>query len=79
MVELSAPVETLPLVPRVPLQPVEAVHEAALVVLQLSVDAAPLVTLVGFAVRVTVGDGNTVTGAVADAGVVPAAPAHVKV
>jgi hypothetical protein len=79
VVALSAPVETLPLMPRVPLQPAVAMHETALVVLQLSVEALPVATVVGLAVNVTVGAGNTVTGAVADAGVVPAAPAQVKV
>jgi hypothetical protein len=79
VVALRAPVETLPLVPRVPLQPAEAVHEVAYVELQVSVEALPLATPAGFAVSVTVGAGNTVTGAVADAGVVPADPAQVNV
>jgi hypothetical protein len=55
------------------------VHEVAFVALQVSVEALPGATRVGFAVSVTVGAGNTVTGAVADAGVVPVAPAQVKV
>ena len=50
----------------VPLQPApEAVHEVALVELQVRVDAAPLATDVGFAVNVTVGTGTTVTVAAA--------------
>ena len=47
-----------------PLQPPEAVQEVALVELQVSVDAPPLATVVGFAVKVTVGAGITVTVAV---------------
>jgi hypothetical protein len=69
----------LPLVPRVPLQPAEAVHEVAYVELQASVEALPVATLAGLAVSVTVGAGTTVTGAVAEAGVVPADPAQVNV
>ena len=54
-------------------------HKVAFVVVQVSVEALPAATLLGLAVSVTVGAGNTVTGAVADAGVVPVAPAQVKV
>jgi hypothetical protein len=79
VVALRAPVKTLPLVPRVPLQPAEAVHEVAFVELQASVAALPGATLAGFAVSVTVGAGTTVTGVVADAGLVPADPAQVNV
>lgn len=79
MVALRTPVETVPPVACVPLQPAEAVHEVALVVLQVSVEALPVATLVGLAVNVTVGAGNTVTGAVADADGVPEAPAQVNV
>ena len=38
-----------------PLQPPEAVHEVALIEVQVSADAAPLATDAGFAVSVTVG------------------------
>jgi hypothetical protein len=65
-----------------PVQPPDAVHEVALVLLQVSVELLPLVTPVGFAVSITVGAGGaavTVTIAVAVAGVVPAAPAQLKV
>ena len=56
MVTPSGPVEALLLVGFDPLQPPEAVHEVAFVVLQVSV-ATPLVaTLVGCAVSVTTGD-----------------------
>ena len=65
-----------------PLQAPEAVHEVALLVVQVSVEVPPVATLVGFAVNDTVGDGGiavTVTLAVAAAGVVPLAPAQVRV
>ena len=52
-------------------------HEVALVELQVSVDAAPLATEVGFAVKVTVAAGTTVTVAVATL-LVPPVPLHVK-
>jgi hypothetical protein len=47
-----------------PPQPPEAVHDVALVELHVSVEAPPLATEVGLAVRVTVGAGATVTVAV---------------
>lgn len=53
--ELSAPVDWLPLVDFVPLQSPEAVQPVALVELQVSVEADPLTTDVGFAAMVTVG------------------------
>ena len=67
---MSAPVEAVPLVDLDPLQLPDAVHEVALVELQLSVDVPPLVTPEGEAVRVTVGVGGpaaTATVAVAAA------------
>jgi hypothetical protein len=76
---VSAPVEALPLVPLLPLHPPEAVQEAAFVLPHVSVEAAPDITDVGFAVSVAVGFGITDTVAVAAAGVVPAAPEHVSV
>jgi hypothetical protein len=79
VVALRAPVETVPPVACVPLQPAEAVHAAAFVVLQISVEALPVATLVGLAVKFSVGAGNTLTGAVADADGAPAAPAQVNV
>jgi hypothetical protein len=54
-------------------------HPAAFVVLQISVEALPVATLVGLAVNFSVGAGNTLTGAVADADGAPAAPAQVNV
>ena len=55
---LSAPVLALPLVGSLPDQPPEALQLVALVDDQLSVDAPPLLTLEGLAVRLTVGFGG---------------------
>jgi hypothetical protein len=58
----------LPLRDSAPLQAPEAVHEAALVVLQFNVDVLPAVTLAGEAVSETLGAAGgavTVTVAVA--------------
>jgi hypothetical protein len=84
VVALSAPVDALPLVAMGPIQPPVAVHEVALVLLQVSVALAPPVRLLGLAESITVGEGGAVaavtdTVAVTVAGVVPAAPAQLKV
>jgi len=64
----------------VPLQPPEAVHEIALVLLHVNVDAPLDATLVGLAVSFTVVAGDvTVTVAAAAAGAVPLAPEQVSV
>jgi hypothetical protein len=69
----------VPLVAFVPLQPPEAVHDVALVELQVSVEDAPLAIVVGLAVKVAVGMGLVVTVTVAAAGVlVPPGPMHVN-
>ncbi len=52
---LSAPVLALPLVGSLPDQPPEAAQLVAFVEVQLNVDAPPLLTLPGLAVRLTVG------------------------
>ncbi len=60
-------------------QPPEAVHEVALVELQVSVEVPPEATLVGLAVSVTVG-ADAVTVTVADCGVpVPPDPVQASV
>ena len=65
----------MPLAVFVPLQPPVAVHDVALVEIQVSVDIPPLAIVVGFAVSVTVGAGAIVT--VADVVLlVPPAPLH---
>jgi len=80
VVAVSASLVALPLVALVPLQPPEAVHEVALVLLHVRVDMPPDATRVGLAVKFTVGAGGgvTVTEAVAAAGVVPLAPEQVS-
>jgi hypothetical protein len=77
VVAARAPVLWLPLVPFVPLQPPEAVHEVALVELHVNVEAAPLATEAGFAASVTIGVPGTVTVAVATL-LVPPRPAQVN-
>jgi hypothetical protein len=74
---VSAAVLWLPLVALAPLQPPEAVQDVALVELHMSAEILPLATEVGFAVKVTVGAGITVTVAVATL-LVPPAPLHLK-
>ncbi len=66
-----------PLVALVPLQPPEAVHEVALVELQVKVDALPLATDVGFAASATVAAGTTLTVAVVRL-LVPPAPVQLS-
>jgi len=79
---VTGPVLCVPLLASKPLQPPEAVHEAALVELQLSVEALPEATAPGEAIRLAVGTGATGTGATVTAavtiGLVPPAPLHVK-
>jgi hypothetical protein len=55
VVALSGPVLTLPVVGSVPYHPPEALQLVAFVVDQLSVEADPLATVPGVAVRLTVG------------------------
>ena len=77
---VSAPVLCEPLVAFAPANvPPAPVHAVALVELQVSVEAAPLSTAVGFAVNVAVGTGLAVTVTVAVAAVlVPPAPVQVS-
>ena len=77
MAALSAPVLALPLVGSLPDQPPEAVQLVALVEDQLSVEAEPLVTVPGFALRLTVGGVETLT--VTDLLALPPAPLQVSV
>jgi len=59
--------------------PPEAVHEVALVELQVNVEAAPLSTAVGFAISVAVGTRLAVTVTMAVVAVlVPPAPVQVN-
>jgi hypothetical protein len=76
---VSAPVDWLPGVAFVPDQSPEAVQLVALVEDQISVEAAPLVTDVGFAVSDTVGTCDApVTVTVADTLALPPAPVQVR-
>jgi hypothetical protein len=76
---VRAPVLAVPLAAFVPLQPPEAVHEVALVELQVNVDVPPLATLVGLADSAAVGRAMAVTVTVALAGaLVPPAPEQVN-
>jgi hypothetical protein len=75
---VSAPVLCEPVVAFAPANvPPVAVHEVALVELQVNVEVPPLVIVVGLAVSVAVGLGAMVTVAVA-AVLVPPAPAQVN-
>jgi hypothetical protein len=77
VVAVSAAVLVEPLAASVPLHPPDAVQEVALVDDQVSVDFAPLATVVGLAVNVTVG-AALVTATVADCDALPPLPVHVS-
>jgi hypothetical protein len=78
VVLLSAPVGQLPLVGTAPLQPPEAVQAVAFFEFHVNVDAPPLPTVAGDAVKVTVGAG-VVTTTSADCEADPPTPAQVSV
>ena len=64
----------------VPVQPPEAVQDVAFVLVQLRVEELPLMTVVGVALKVTVGTvGPEATVTVTDCAAVPPAPVHVRV
>ncbi len=75
---MSAPVDCEPLTALLPDQAPEAVHEVALVLDHVSVELAPLATVLGLALRLTVGAGG-VTDTVADCNALPPAPVQVSV
>jgi hypothetical protein len=70
---VSAPVACDPVVPLVPDQAPEAVQEVAFVDVQLKVEPLPLATVLGLALKVTVGAG-AVTETVADWVALPPVP-----
>ena len=74
----SALVARVPLVAKLPDQPPEAVQAVALVEDHVKVDEAPLVMLVGRALKVTLG-GAAVTVTVADWDAEPPVPVQVSV
>jgi hypothetical protein len=66
-----------PLIASLPLQPPEAEQDVAWVEDQVKVDVAPLLTVVGFADRVTAG-AAVVTDTVADCAALPPLPVQVR-
>jgi hypothetical protein len=62
-----------------PVQPPDAVHVLACVLVHVSVDDPPLATAAGPAVNVTVGNGAGSTLIVTDFVVLPPAPEHINV
>ena len=78
VVAVRAAVVFEPAVASAPFQPPEAVQAVALVDDQVSADVAPLLTVAGFAVRVTAGAG-VVTDTVADCAAFPPVPLQVSV
>jgi hypothetical protein len=78
VVAVRAGVDWEPAVASAPLQPPEAVQAVALVDDHVNAEVAPLLMVVGFAVRVTAGAG-AVTDTVADCAALPPLPVQVKV
>jgi hypothetical protein len=76
---VSAPVEAVPLTAFAPLHPPEALHEVALLEDQVRVEPAPLATVLGLALRLTVTLGCALTVTVADCTALPPAPLQVSV
>jgi hypothetical protein len=75
---LNAPVDCEPLMGMLPDQPPEAAHVVALVLDQVNVALAPLLTELGLAEIVTVGAGE-LTDTVADWAALPPVPEQVSV
>jgi len=73
-----APVDCEPLVALAPVQAPEAVHEVAWLVDQVKVDAAPLATVLGLALKLTATDAVDVTVTVADCTALPPVPVQVR-
>jgi len=78
VVAVSGAVVWEPLTASAPLQPPEAVHEVALVDDHVKVEVAPLATVLGFELIVTVGAGVVIV-TVADCAALPPAPVQVSV
>jgi len=78
-VALNAPVLALPPIDLLPDHPPEAVQLVAFVEDQLSVEAEPLLTVPGFALRVTVGPTGADTLTVTDWVALPPGPLQVSV
>jgi hypothetical protein len=78
VVALSAGVACEPLGASEPPQPPEAVQEVALLEDHVNIEVAPLATVLGLALNVTVG-ADVVTFTVADCAALPPAPVQVSV
>jgi hypothetical protein len=78
VVVVSAAVCCEPLMASEPLQPPDAAHAVAPVEDHVNIDVAPLATVLGVAVKVTVGAG-VVTVTIAVCAALPPAPVHVRV
>ncbi len=77
MFVLMSPVACDPLTALLPDQAPEAVHEVALVEDQVSVEPLPFATVLGLAIKLTVGAG-VVTETVTDCVALPPAPVQVS-
>lgn len=76
---VSAPVDCVPVSALVPVQPPEAVHAVALLDDQDRVEEAPLATVLGFALSVTVAVCLGVTVTLTDCAALPPAPLQLNV
>jgi hypothetical protein len=75
---VRAPVDFDPLMAWLPDQALPAMHDVALAEDQLNMELAPLTTVLGLTLKVTVGAGE-VTETVADCAALPPVPAQVSV
>lgn len=76
---VTAPVDCDPEILLAPDQAPEAVQEVALMDDQVSVDALPLLIVLGLALKLTVGVGFALTVTVADCAALPPLPVQVSV
>jgi hypothetical protein len=79
LLAVSAPLDCDPLIDLLPDHPPEAVQDVALVDDHVSFDAAPLATVLGLALMLTVALGCALTDTVADCAALPPAPVQVSV
>ena len=76
---MIAPLDCEPLIALLPDQPPEAVQDVALVDDHVSIDAPPLATVLGLALKPTVAVGRALTDTVADCMALPPAPVQLSV
>ena len=79
MLAVIAPLDCEPLIALLPDQPPEAVQDVALVDDHVSIDAPPLATVLGLALKPTVTVGRALTDTVADCMALPPAPVQLSV